>query len=211
MRIIIFSKKDRKRYTLFMQVFIVYAHPSEDSFTRRMKDSFIRGLESAGRSYIVSDLYKMQFKTDISEAEYLREGYYRREAPVPDDVAAEQAKINASGAIVFIYPVFWSDAPAKLVGWFDRVWTYGFAYGENRTMKQLEKGLCLCSAGNTMEYLHETGILESMKRVMLGDRLFDRVKAGEMIVLDGTSRETESRKANWDDHLRRAFEAGAAL
>ncbi|MDR2019314.1 MAG: NAD(P)H-dependent oxidoreductase [Treponema sp.] len=194
-----------------MQVFIVYAHPSEDSFTRQVKDSFIRGLKSAGHRYIISDLYKMQFKTDMSEAEYLREAYYRREEPVPDDVAAEQEKINASGAVVFIYPVFWSDVPAKLTGWFDRVWTYGFAHGENRTMKQLEKGLCLCSAGNTMEYLHGTGLLESMKRVMLGDRLFNRVKTKEMIVLDGTSREMESRKANWDNHLRRAFEAGAVF
>ncbi|MDR2185491.1 MAG: NAD(P)H-dependent oxidoreductase [Treponema sp.] len=194
-----------------MQAFIVYAHPSENSFTRQIRDSFIMGLESSGRRYIVSDLYKMQFKTDMSEAEYLREACYRRDAPVPDDVAAEQAKINSSGAIVFIYPVFWSDVPAKLAGWFDRVWTYGFAYGENRTMKQLEKGLCLCSAGNTMEYLHKTGLLESMQRVMLKDRLFDRAKVKEMIVLDGTSRELESRKANWDSHLRRAFEAGAAL
>jgi NAD(P)H dehydrogenase (quinone) len=194
-----------------MQAFIVYAHPSEDSFTRQVRDSFIRGLESAGWGYVISDLYKMRFQTDISEAEYLREGYYRREAPVPDDVAAEQAKINSSSAIVFIYPVFWSDAPAKLTGWFDRVWTYGFAYGENRTMKQLEKGLCLCSAGNTMEYLLETGLLDSMKRVMLQDRLFDRVKTKEMIVLDGTSREMESRKTHWEDHLRRAFDAGAAL
>jgi hypothetical protein len=78
-------------------------------------------------------------------------------------------------------------------------------------MKQLEKGLCLCSAGNTMAYFHETGLLESMERVMLKDRLFDRVKIREMIVLDGTSREMESRTADWDGRLRRAFDAGAAL
>ncbi|GHV96539.1 flavodoxin family protein [Spirochaetia bacterium] len=192
-----------------MQVFIVYAHPSEESFTRHIRDHFIKGLESAGHSYIESDLYKMNFRTDMSETEYLREAYYKREASVPADVIAEQEKINSSGAIAFIFPLFWSDAPAKLVGWFDRVWTYGFAYGENRTMKQLEKGMVLCSAGNTMEYFHRTGIMGALEKVMLDDRLFDRVKTRELVIFDGTSRETPLREQNRASHLERAFQLGA--
>jgi NAD(P)H dehydrogenase (quinone) len=194
-----------------MQIFVVYAHPGEDSFTRHIRDRFIEGAQSAGHNCVVSDLYKMNFKTDMSESEYLREAYYQREAPVPADVIAEQEKINASGAIVFIFPLFWSDAPAKLVGWFDRVWTYGFAYGENRAMKQLEKGLVICSAGNTIEYFHQTGILDALEKVMLDDRLFDRVKAKELIILDGTSRENPLREQNWETHLNRAFQAGAMI
>jgi NAD(P)H dehydrogenase (quinone) len=153
----------------------------------------------------------MNFKTDMSEAEYLREAYYKRNAPVPADVLAEQEKINASDAIAFIFPLFWSDGPAKLVGWFDRVWTYGFAYGENRSMKQLEKGLVICSAGNTMEYFRRTGILGALEKVMLDDRLFDRVRSKELIILDGTSRETPLREQNRAAHLERAFHAGALI
>jgi NAD(P)H dehydrogenase (quinone) len=194
-----------------MKVFIVYCHPSEDSLTREVRDSFIAGLESAGHDYILSDLYAMNFLSDMGEDEYLREAYYRRELPLPEDVKAEQEKINASDAIVFIYPVFWTEAPSKLVGWFDRVWTFGFAYGENRGMKTLEKGLVLCVAGNTLEYFEKTGLGEAMKKVMLEDRLFDRVKQKEMIVLDAASRELVERELNRDKHLKRAFEAGAAL
>jgi NAD(P)H dehydrogenase (quinone) len=194
-----------------MNAFIVYAHPSDDSLTRHVRDSFIEGLESAGHTWTLSNLYKMGFQADMSEVEYLREAHYRSEAAVPQDVLEEQEKINNSDAIVFIYPVFWSDAPSKLVGWFNRVWTFGFAYGDNRTMKQLEKGLVLCVAGNTMDYFRKTGILEAMKKVMLDDRLFDRVKSKDMIVLDAASRELESRATNWDSHLRRAFEAGKLL
>ena len=194
-----------------MKVFIVYCHPSEDSFTREVRDSFIAGLESAGHSYILSDLYRMNFTADLGEAEYRREAFYRLDLPVPGDVRAEQEKINASDAIVFIYPLFWTDAPAKLKGWFDRVWTYGFAYGENRTMKQLEKGLVLCMAGNTLEYFERTGLGAAMKKVMLNDRLFDRVKTGEMLIFDATSRELPERELNRDRHLKRAFEAGAAF
>jgi NAD(P)H dehydrogenase (quinone) len=194
-----------------MRVFIVYAHPSEDSFTKEVRDSFIAGLKSGGHCYVLSDLYRMNFKTDMSEDEYLREAYYRRELPVPSDVTAEQEKINSSDAIAFIFPLFWSDAPAKLVGWFDRVWTYGFAYGERRAMKQLEKGLVICSAGNTMEYFHQTGILGALEKVMLYDRLFDRVKEKELIILDGTSREKPLRENNCKAHLERVFKAGEGI
>ena len=194
-----------------MKVFIVYCHPSEDSFTREIRDSFISGLESAGHSYIISDLYRMNFTADMSEEEYRRDAFYRRDLPLSDDVKAEQEKINASDAIVFIYPVFWTEAPAKLVGWFNRVWTFGFAYGDNRTMKQLEKGLVLCVAGNTLEYFETTGLGDAMKKVMLKDRLFDRVKSKEMIIFEATSRELPDRELNRDRHLKTAFEAGAGF
>jgi len=194
-----------------MKVFIVYCHPSNDSLTREVRDSFIAGLESAGHDYILSDLYAMNFLSDMGEGEYLREAYYRRELPLPEDVRAEQEKINASDAIAFIYPVFWTDAPSKLVGWFDRVWTFGFAYGENRGMKTLEKGLVLCVAGNTLEYFERTGLGEAMKKVMLEDRLFDRVKRKEMIILDATSRELVERELYRARHLARAFEAGRGM
>lgn len=119
-----------------MKVFIVYCHPSEDSFTRHIRDEFIKGLVDSGNEYELSDLYKMGFKTDMTEEEYLRDAYYKNTPDIAADVLTEQQKINSSDAIVFIYPVFWSEAPAKLVGWFDRVWTYGFAYGD-RTMKKV--------------------------------------------------------------------------
>lgn len=120
---------------------------------------------------------------------------------------AEQKKINSSDAIAFIYPVFWTEAPAKLVGWFDRVWSFGFAYGE-KTMKLLDKAVILCSAGNPIERLRQFGLLDSMKKVMLGDRLFGRVRETEFIVFDNTSRENELRDKNWRMNLQKAYEIG---
>lgn len=194
-----------------MNVFIVYAHPSAGSFTKHAKDSFICGLEDAGHTHIVSDLYEMNFTTDMSEAEYLREVNYSDDDTLSQDVRIEQEKINSSDAIVFIYPVLWTEAPAKLVGWFNRVWTYGFAYG-NRRMNVLEKGLVICITGHSLEHLIEYGHLESMRTVMLGDRLFDRVKEKDMIVLDSmTKYNNTARQNNWDKHLRTAFEAGRTL
>ena len=193
-----------------MKVFIVYCHPSEDSFTKNMCDEFIRGITDSGNEYIISDLYKMGFHADMTEEEYLRDSNYRDKPGVAADVLAEQEKINSSDAIAFIYPVFWTEAPAKLVGWFDRVWSYGFAYGE-KTMKVLDKAMILCSAGNPIERLEEFGLLDSMKRVMLGDRLFGRAKQMEFIVFDNTSRENTLREKNWDVNLHKAYEIGKGL
>ena len=195
-----------------MRVLIVYCHPSQKSFTYQVRKNFIRGLEKAEHSWEISDLYQMNFKTDMSEEEYIREGFYRRDLPVPPDVKKEQEKINWSNAIVFIYPVFWSEAPAKLVGWFNRVWTYGFAYGENREMNKLARALVICIAGRTKEDLKKHGHLQSMKNVMLGDRLFERATEKEMIVLDGTARnDSKLRKKNWKKNLDRIYNLGLNL
>lgn len=193
-----------------MKVFIVYCHPSADSFTRNMCDEFIRGVTDSGNEYIISDLYKMNFDPVMTEEEYLRDAYYRNTPSVSDDVLAEQEKINSSDAVAFIYPVFWTEAPARLVGWFDRVWSYGFAYGE-KSMKLLDKAIILCSAGNSLSHLEEFGLLDSMKRVMLGDRLFGRVKQSEFVVFENTSRENELRYKNWDSNLQKAYEKGLHL
>ncbi len=192
------------------KIFVVYCHPSENSFTKNMCDAFIKGIEASGNEVILSDLYKMDFRSDMTEEEYLRDANYRNTPNVSEDVLAEQEKINSADAIAFIYPVFWTEAPAKLVGWFDRVWSYGFAYGE-KTMKVLDKAMILCSAGNPIERLEEFGLLDSMKRVMLGDRLFGRAKQTEFVVFDNTSRENELREKNWDMNMQKAYEIGKGL
>ena len=193
-----------------VKVFIVYCHPSEDSFTKNMCDAFIKGITDSGNEYIMSDLYKMDFDATMTEKEYLRDANYRNTNEIADDILAEHEKINWADAIAFIYPVFWTEAPAKLVGWFDRVWSYGFAYGE-RTMKMLDKAIILCSAGNPMERLEQFGLLNSMKKVMFGDRLFGRAKKTEFVVFDNTSRENELREKNWNQNLEKAYEKGRTL
>ena len=75
----------------------------------------------------------------MSEDEYVREGFYQIDHPVKEDVLREQEKINRADIIVFIYPDFWTASPAMLEGWLQRVWTYGFAYGndENREKRAI--------------------------------------------------------------------------
>ncbi len=192
-----------------MKVLVVYCHPSRTSFTYEVYQSFLRGLREAGHEAVVSDLYEMNFRTDMTEEEFLRETYYRADLPVPEDVLAEQKKLESCDAAAFIYPVFWTEAPAKLVGWFDRVWTCGYAYADC-TMKPLKKALFIAAAGKTLQSLEETGNARAMETVMLGDRINQRAEEKRMVFLDGISHyDEELLKRMKPRHLETAYRLGA--
>jgi NAD(P)H dehydrogenase (quinone) len=194
-----------------MHVYILFAHPDTRSFCRTVLGSFCRGLTEAGHSFEICDLYAENFQSEMDAEQYRREVSWEPDAPVPDDVRSEQEKVGRADALVLIYPVWWSDCPAKLKGWFDRVWTYGYAYfydvNEARgTRINISKALVLCSAGHTVEHLEETGIAEAMRRIMLNDRLLGiGVKEARMEILGGMLPKVETfREAN----LARAYELG---
>ncbi|MEL6670616.1 MAG: NAD(P)H-dependent oxidoreductase [Bacteroidota bacterium] len=172
-----------------MHVLIVFAHPSRESFAGKVLDRFCAGLKDGGHTFEISDLYAQDFQAIMSREEYLRETAGRAELPVAADVAAEQHKINQASGLCFIYPVWWSDTPAVMKGWFDRVLTAGFAYEKNgvpAAMKHQEKGMVICTAGHGAAYFEENGLGHSMKNVMLGDRMGDRVREQHMHILDGS-------------------------
>lgn len=177
-----------------MKVLIIYCHPSKKSYTCEILRQLMQSLEKAEIDYEISDLYGINFQSDMSEAEYEREGLVRKELPIPEDVKREHAKMESCSCIIFLYPVWWSDCPAKLKGWFDRVYSVGYAYGydeadpvEQRSkMKAIDYGLVICTAGHPNAFLEEIGIARSMRNVMLDDRLGKRFVKKEMIILGGT-------------------------
>ncbi|KAF2340920.1 NAD(P)H-dependent oxidoreductase [Flavobacterium tistrianum] len=172
-----------------MNVLIVYAHPSKKSYTFQVLERLKSVLRNENWNIEVSDLYASNFVSDMSEAEYEREGFAKTQLPIPSDVLAEQEKIEKADVIIFLYPVWWSDCPAKLKGWFDRVYSVGYAYGQNETsrkMKTIPFGLVICTAGHPNDFLHEIEIAQSMEKIMLEDRLGKRFTHKEMIILGGT-------------------------
>ncbi|MBE8726712.1 NAD(P)H-dependent oxidoreductase [Flavobacterium hungaricum] len=172
-----------------MNILIVYAHPSKKSYTFQVLERLKSVLKAENFDIEISDLYAQNFQSDLSESEYEREGFAKTELPAPADVLLEQEKIERADCIIFLYPVWWSDCPAKLKGWFDRVYSVGYAYGQTETskkMKTIPLGLVICTAGHPNEFLNETEIAPSMVKIMLEDRLGKRFEEKEMIILGGT-------------------------
>lgn len=197
-----------------MHVNVVYAHPSEDSFTAKVLKAFVRGLEEGGHTVEIRDLYALDFKSDLDTKHYFREMGSNPYERVPWDVEREQRKINKAQGLAFVYPVWWADCPAKLKGWFDRVFTYGYAYFRGgaipdpsmATTLNIDKAVVLCPAGQTMEQLEKTGIAASMRCIMLNDRLGGPgIKEASMEILAGTTGDDGTVKTM---HLQRAYELG---
>lgn len=197
-----------------MHAYIVFAHPSHRSFSNAVLEHFTSGLRDAGHTFEIADLYAMNFLSEMDEAQYLRETGPDPDAPVPEDVREEQRKIGRADALVFIFPLWWSDCPAKLKGWFDRVLTFGYAYfyddaDQRRTRISLKKALVLCSAGHTAEHLEEIKIAEAMRTILLGDRLLGvGAKEARLEILGGMMPgKDEYRQGN----LERAYQLGREL
>ncbi|GIF63760.1 flavodoxin family protein [Asanoa ishikariensis] len=188
-------------------VHVVYAHPSAHSFTREVRDAFLGGLADTGHTWTVSDLYAMAFRPELTLDEYEREGGRDATAPVGDDVAAEHAKLDAAEVWAFVYPVWWADCPALLKGWFDRVWTVGYAYKPAR-LRPARKALMLCTAGYTVAELESSGCYQAMRTTMLTDRIGERARSSEFVVLGGTTVRDSDDQESWAalraTHLRRA-------
>lgn len=159
-----------------MRVYALFAHPTRRSFTGEVLAAFTSGLTDAGHEVDLHDLYASGWQTDMDSGQYLREISHDETRPLPPDVAREQARIDAADALAFVFPLWWSDCPAKLKGWFDRVWTLGYAYryaGNERAAPRLDvaKALVLVTAGCPQLQLEATGIVASLRAVMLQDRL----------------------------------------
>ena len=118
----------------------VYAHPRRDSLNDRLLQAGAKAL-SQRYEVTVSDLYAQGFdpvlsKRDLGDlaerpgniSELAGEAY--ASGQLPADVREEQAKLAAAELLVLQFPLWWYGPPAILKGWFDRVLTSGFAYGD---------------------------------------------------------------------------------
>jgi NAD(P)H dehydrogenase (quinone) len=159
-----------------MHVLVLFVHPCRRSFTGELADAFCAGLRTAGHSVEFADLYLEGFNPLLDDGQFNLETSLDPEGPRPPDVQAQQERLGRAQGLVFIYPFWWSDVPALLKGWFDRVWSYGFAYAyeadrSRTTQLSIRKALALSPAGHTDEKLDALGLREAHHRVMVEDRL----------------------------------------
>lgn len=192
-----------------MHVYVVIAHPSDESFTRRVLAEFLRGLSDAGHTFEVGDLYATGFQAVMNVDEYRRE-MGMAQSILSQDVRFEQDKLRRADALALLYPLWWGDVPARLKGWFDRVFTQGFAYqfegGKFEGLLKLKKALALVSAGDTVENLEAGGLAAAMRRVMLDNRLRGcGVAEAELAILGGLQDADEALRQR---NLEKAYALG---
>ncbi|MEM4246922.1 MAG: NAD(P)H-dependent oxidoreductase [Candidatus Woesearchaeota archaeon] len=109
-----------------MKTLIVYAHPAipEESHASFTLKEMKAALDKAKIEHETIDLYAINYDPVLKVEEHYASG----RTGVSQQNREFQDKIRASDSLVFIYPVWWADCPAILKGFFDRVFTQGFAF-----------------------------------------------------------------------------------
>jgi len=157
-----------------MNVLVLFAHPERHSFCGAVLEQFLAGVSHGGGSVRLRDLYQLHFNPCLGIEEFARERKDGDGSGVPPDVREEQQHVLWADAIVFVCPLWWSDVPAILKGWFDRVWTKGFAwvYSGRSELQQghPRRAMLLVTAGSSREKLNNDGIVQALHSVIVVDR-----------------------------------------
>lgn len=105
-----------------MNISVILGHPNTMSFNHAIARTAIDILKSRGHAIFFHDLYAEGFDPNLPYAEFVAN------ADLPADICGycEEAKI--SNGFIIIHPNWWSQPPAVVKGWIDRVFRPGVAY-----------------------------------------------------------------------------------
>ncbi|MDI9221544.1 NAD(P)H-dependent oxidoreductase [Pantoea sp. EA-12] len=156
-----------------MHALIVTAHPDHHSHTHTIVSQVAQGIAAGGHSYEIADLAAEQFDPRFNQADFEQ---FKRAAPSPADVVAEQQRLDRADALVLVYPIYWWSFPAQLKGWIDRVFTQGWAYEDDgqhvvKKLGKLQVHLLALGAASQRTYLRR-GYFSSM-RTQIDVGIFD--------------------------------------
>ena len=130
-----------------LNALIVTAHPFTHSFNLALSAQAEQQLRQAGWHVEVSNLYQQGFSPiagalDVGERHLLEganllqlQAEAVKQNRLADDILTEQAKLNSADLIILQFPIWWGTMPAMLKGWLERVFSYGYAYGEQYALE----------------------------------------------------------------------------
>jgi NAD(P)H dehydrogenase (quinone) len=122
-----------------MNVLVVHAHPSSESYSNAIYRTALKALESAGHSVTGISLYAEGFEARMSRDERVA---YETEAPVLDPLVARHVElVKAAQMLVFVYPTWWFGLPAILKGWLERVLVPGVGFVLDPKTNKVKRGL----------------------------------------------------------------------
>lgn len=113
-------------------ILVINGHPSRQSFTRAIAESYAAGARAAGSQV------EMLHLADLIFDPILHDGYHKMMELEPDLLKAQEL-IKACTKLVICYPQWWGSGPALLKGFIDRVFLPGFAFKYRENSKLWDK------------------------------------------------------------------------
>ena len=120
-----------------MKTLIVYGHPNHLGHHGYFLEQLLLILNNKKVEYDVLDLYALKFDPVLRNEELSRQD----DSIVSSDIKEYRQKVSEADKLIFIFPTWWQGPPAIVKGFFDRVFSAGFAFKyENSLPKGLLKG-----------------------------------------------------------------------
>lgn len=185
-----------------MNVLIILGHPRTDSFCGALARAYRDGAIEAGvdvREIAVTELeFEPDVYTDSPDQQYME-----------DDLVDAQEHIRWADHLVFVYPNWWGTMPALLKGFFDRVFTPGFAFsfhedgGGHRELlndKTAELIVTMDMPAWVYRWIYRQPGNNAVKRATLG---FAGIRTTRITNLGSVKESTASRRDAWLDRATR--------
>jgi NAD(P)H dehydrogenase (quinone) len=147
------------------KILVIIAHPSDVGHNREILKNVEKELKEKNISYEVIDLYKMKFDPMMKKSEYL----HSKDKKIEKDIQILQEKVLECEKMIFIFPVWWNSVPAGLKGFFDRVFSSGFAYRYVKILKYFRSPRPLLN-GRKAAVIMTTGSPKAIFNTVLGAR-----------------------------------------
>jgi NAD(P)H dehydrogenase (quinone) len=110
-----------------MQHAVIFCHPRANSFTASVADAYARAAAALGQKVVKRDLYGMGFDPCLKAGEMP----LSTDFTPGGDVIKERAILADCDVFALVYPLWLNAPPAMLKGYLERVFGFGFAYGQN--------------------------------------------------------------------------------
>jgi NAD(P)H dehydrogenase (quinone) len=138
-----------------MKCSLILGHPAPGSFNHAIADCAQAQLVRSGHTVWRHDLQAEKFDPVAAPAEMAKDAF------LPAAIEQHCQEISEADGIIIIHPNWWSQAPAILKGWVDRVLrpgrAYNFVTGENGEGKPVgllkAKGALVVNTANTPQEL----------------------------------------------------------
>lgn len=143
-----------------MKTLVIYGHPNHLGHHGYFLEQLTFVLNNKKIDYEILDLYALGFNPVLKTEELNRQS----DSNVDLEIKKYRELVSLADKLIFIFPTWWQGAPAIVKGFFDRVFSAGFAF---KYEKGLPKGLL---KGKKAAVFSATGGPEIINKVLLGNR-----------------------------------------
>ncbi len=150
------------------KVLIVFAHQEPQSFNFALRNRIYQTLVMKGHEVKFSNLVQMKMTQSLDRADFTEAfdpTYFRPQVEqlhanlnnrttFSKELRAEHDKVEWADMMLFVFPYYVMYMPSIMKSWMERVFSYGFAYGEGHSLKG-KKAMLFYTTGANKEYLKE--------------------------------------------------------